>query len=93
MIHELGMEDDRKEMSDVLYSVPGISWEDNCKCMNPAAHDAVLYWVARESQQSRWKVLEGMSRGLGMSGSKWVPGKGSRKSVCLKSQRCFFFKA
>ena len=61
--------------------------------MNPSAHDPVLCWVGRESRQGGQKVLEGVSWGLGMAGSKWVPGKGSRKSVRLKSQRCFPLKA
>lgn len=62
-------------------------------CMNPAAHDPVLCWMGRESQQGGCQVLEGMSGGLRMAGSKWVPGKRIRNGACLKSQKYFPLKA
>lgn len=61
MIHVLGTEDNRKEMSDgdVLSDIPGFSWKDESYACVPAAHDPVLCWVGGEGQQSGQKVLEG----------------------------------
>lgn len=89
----LGIDGVRKEISYILSDVPGFSWEDE-----PCVHEPNCPWptallVGRESQQGGQKVLEGMSRGLGMVGSKWVPRKGNRKGECLESQTCFPLKA
>lgn len=57
MAHVLGMESDGKGMYDVLSDVPGSSWEDSYRRVNPAAHGPVLCWWREGmggSEQRAW---------------------------------------
>lgn len=84
MIHMRGTEDNRCTLT-----FWGLFGKTSHIHMHPSARDPGLCWVGREGQQGGQKVLEGVNRGLGMAGSKWVPGKGSRRVHTGKARGVF----
>ena len=90
MIHMRGTEDNRKVRCTLTFW--GLFGKTSHIHMHPSARDPGLCWVGREGQQGGQKVLEAVNRGLGMAGSKWVPGKGSRRVHTGKARGVFLWK-